>query len=162
MTFDEFENAAYEIADTFPEDFYRELNGGIIVKERALLHPADLHGDLFVLGEYHRDRYLGRFIVVYYGSFQRCYGPFTSSAPPCVREGGMPEQQRTHMDTDDMQGSRAGRTGMSDEAVRVRLRKVLLHEFRHHLESLAGERDLEIEDAINISRYTQRARRANL
>ncbi|MCD7763821.1 MAG: metallopeptidase family protein [Lachnospiraceae bacterium] len=162
MTFDEFETAAYEIADTFPEDFYRELNGGIIVKERALLHPADLHGDLFVLGEYHRDHYLGRFIVVYYGSFLRCYGPFTSPAPQCVREGSMPGQQNTHMETEKPREQRAGRTGMSDEAVRGKLRKVLLHEFRHHLESLAGERDLEIEDAINISRYAQRARQANL
>ncbi|MCD7884624.1 MAG: metallopeptidase family protein [Lachnospiraceae bacterium] len=121
MTFDEFETAAYEIADTFPADFYRELNGGIMVKTRALLHPADQHGDLFVLGEYHRDRYLGRFIVLYYGSFMRCCGTW------------------------------------DEEALRGKLRKVLLHEFRHHLESLAGERDLEIEDAMNISRYTKKA-----
>ncbi|MCD7957204.1 MAG: metallopeptidase family protein [Lachnospiraceae bacterium] len=125
MTFDEFETATYEIADTFPADFYRELNGGIMVKPRALLHPADLRGDLFVLGEYHRDRYLGRFIVLYYGSFMRCCGAW------------------------------------SDDALRVKLRKVLLHEFRHHLESLAGERDLEIEDAINISCYTKRARESS-
>ncbi|MCD7833444.1 MAG: metallopeptidase family protein [Lachnospiraceae bacterium] len=121
MTFDEFETAAYEIADTFPEDFYRELNGGIFVKEQAQLHPADLHGDLFVMGEYHRDYYLGRFIVLYYGSFMRCCGSWR------------------------------------EEALLEKIRKVLLHEFRHHLESLAGERDLEIEDAIQISQYTERA-----
>ncbi|MCD8104268.1 MAG: metallopeptidase family protein [Lachnospiraceae bacterium] len=121
MTFDEFETAAYEIADTFPEDFYRELNGGIIVKARALLHPADRNGDLFVLGEYHRDHYLGRFVVLYYGSFMRCCGTW------------------------------------SEAALREKMRKVLLHEFRHHLESLAGERDLEIEDAIHISQYTKKA-----
>ena len=28
--------------------------------------------------------------------------------------------------------------------------------FRHHLESLAGEKDLEIEDAIQIARYKER------
>ncbi|MCD7745435.1 MAG: metallopeptidase family protein [Lachnospiraceae bacterium] len=117
MTFEEFENAAYEIADTFPADFYRELNGGIIVKEQELIHPEARRGDLFVMGEYHRDYYLGRFIVIYYGSFRRCCGSF------------------------------------SEEALREKLRKVLLHEFRHHLESLAGERDLEIEDAVNLSRY---------
>ena len=36
--------------------------------------------------------------------------------------------------------------------------EVLLHEFRHHLESLAGERDLEIEDAVELTQY--RARKA--
>ncbi|MCC8067048.1 MAG: metallopeptidase family protein [Clostridiales bacterium] len=123
MTFDEFETAAYEIADTFPEAFFRDLNGGIIVKERALLHPAARNGDLFVLGEYHREYYLGRFVVLYYGSFLRCCG------------------------------------ALSDEALREKIRKVLLHEFRHHLESLAGERDLEIEDAIELSRYNSHKRK---
>ena len=33
---------------------------------------------------------------------------------------------------------------------------MLLHEFRHHLESLAGERDLEIEDAVAVSQYKYR------
>ena len=35
------------------------------------------------------------------------------------------------------------------------LRKVLVHEFTHHLESLAGERGLEIKDAINLAKYKQ-------
>ena len=46
----------------------------------------------------------------------------------------------------------------SDEELRVQIRKVLLHEFRHHLESLAGERDLEIEDAVNVSQYKAKKR----
>lgn len=87
----------------------------------AGLHPAALDHDLFVLGEYHHDRYLGRFIVLYYGSFVNCF--------TC-----------------------------SDEELRVQIRKVLLHEFRHHLESLAGERDLELEDAAELTQY--RARKA--
>ena len=45
---------------------------------------------------------------------------------------------------------------LEPEGMRERIRKVILHEFRHHLESLAGERDLEIEDEIEISRYKYR------
>ena len=37
--------------------------------------------------------------------------------------------------------------------LRKELRKTLLHEFRHHIESLAGERALEIEDKMNILKY---------
>ena len=37
-----------------------------------------------------------------------------------------------------------------------RLRKTLFHEFTHHLESLAGERDLEIKDAQDLAKYKQR------
>ena len=33
------------------------------------------------------------------------------------------------------------------------LRKLLAHELTHHLEALAGERDLEIQDEIDIENY---------
>ena len=122
MSFEEFEAAAYEIAETFPEDFFRELNGGVMVREDCREHPAAVDHDLFVMGEYHRDRYLGRFVVLYYGSFAQCFGY------------------------------------LSEDGLRERIRKVILHEFRHHLESLAGERDLEIEDAVQLAEYTVRKR----
>ncbi len=117
MSFEAFEEKAYEIADTFPEEFFRELNAGVMVREYSRLHPAAVDHDLFILGEYHRDRYLGRFVVLYYGSFEKCF------------------------------------PHLSDESLSVQIRKVLLHEFRHHLESLAGERDLEVEDQVELSQY---------
>ena len=40
-----------------------------MVRPQSRLHPAAVDGDLFILGEYRRDRHLGRFIVLYYGSF---------------------------------------------------------------------------------------------
>jgi len=39
------------------------------------------------------------------------------------------------------------------ERLRERLRSTLLHELTHHLESLAGERGLEIEDRRQIEEY---------
>jgi Uncharacterized protein conserved in bacteria len=36
------------------------------------------------------------------------------------------------------------------------LRRVLRHEFRHHVESLAGNRDLEIEDEKFINEFKQK------
>lgn len=41
----------------------------------------------------------------------------------------------------------------SREFIYTRLKKTLLHEFTHHLESLAGEKDLEIQDAQDLERY---------
>ncbi|MDP3385999.1 MAG: metallopeptidase family protein [Eubacteriales bacterium] len=45
---------------------------------------------------------------------------------------------------------------MSKESMRDKLSHTLKHEFVHHLESMAGERDLEIEDANFISDYLKR------
>ena len=41
------------------------------------------------------------------------------------------------------------------DALRERLKETLLHEFTHHLESLAGEKGLEIQDKIELQRYRQ-------
>ena len=42
---------------------------------------------------------------------------------------------------------------LSEEEYKERLKKTLFHEFTHHLESLAGERDLEIEDERQLAAY---------
>ncbi len=42
------------------------------------------------------------------------------------------------------------------EELRYELRRILRHEFRHHVESLAGNKDLEVEDAIFIQNYLNR------
>lgn len=117
ISLEEFETIVQEIIDTLPEDFFRELNGGVIVRQEEKLHPASVENDLFIMGEYQIRRYLGRFVVLYYGSFVRCCG------------------------------------GWPQEIFRKKVRRVILHEFRHHLESLAGERELEIEDAVEIAQY---------
>ena len=47
--------------------------------------------------------------------------------------------------------------GWMDEAqLREKLREVLRHEFRHHIEGLAGERGLEIEDEKQLREYFAR------
>ena len=45
------------------------------------------------------------------------------------------------------------------EEMRKNLKKLLAHELTHHLESLAGERDLEIEDEIDLDDYLSGAKR---
>ena len=43
--------------------------------------------------------------------------------------------------------------GDTREELYSNLKKLLAHELTHHLESLAGERDLEIEDERNLEDY---------
>jgi hypothetical protein len=47
---------------------------------------------------------------------------------------------------------------LSPDELKVELRGTLRHEFTHHLESLAGEKDLEIEDERQLARYRYRAK----
>ena len=45
---------------------------------------------------------------------------------------------------------------LSDEEMKNRLRSTLRHEFRHHIEALAGDRSLEIEDEVFLRDYLER------
>lgn len=43
--------------------------------------------------------------------------------------------------------------GLGQDEIYEKLKDTLLHEFTHHLESLAGERGLEIKDEIRLKKY---------
>ena len=114
-----FQLMAEEIAAELPEEFFKGLNGGIVIAEREKLHKKSMpEKPLYVLGEYNYGGHEGRYITLYYGSFMRVHG------------------------------------SKSGEAFKEELRKVMLHEFRHHLETRAGEHGLEYEDAAYIASYT--------
>jgi len=49
--------------------------------------------------------------------------------------------------------------GKSRQGMRASLKKLLKHELTHHLESLAGERDLEVEDEMDLDDYLRRTER---
>jgi hypothetical protein len=117
VTIDEAEAMLNEIAAELPPEFFKELNGGILLLPEKKLHPDHVHSDLFTLGEYHNTRNMGKFIIIYYGSMIRVFGHL----PPAQ--------------------------------FKEELRETLLHEFTHHLEFLAGERGLEIKDAIAMEKY---------
>lgn len=118
----EFNRILSEAADEMPPDFFDELNGGIRLLPEWKIHPEAVHGDLFILGEYHYDSVMGRYIVIYYGSFMRTYG------------------------------------NLEESLLRERIVHTLKHEFRHHLESMGGTKELEIEDKDQIGKYLKENR----
>jgi predicted Zn-dependent protease with MMP-like domain len=122
ITIDEAMAMLDDIYDGLPQDILTDLNGGVILSPDLKLHPAsDESHPLYILGEYHsQPRGLGRFIIIYYGSFAKT---FAHLKPNQLRE---------------------------------KLKKTLLHEFTHHLESLAGEKGLEIEDAHRLANYRRK------
>lgn len=117
---DEFLEMLDDIADEIPQEFYNGLNGGILLRPEAKLHPDSKPWKcLWVMGEYRRSATMGRSIYIYYGSFERLHGD------------------------------------LDKDALRKKVRHTVIHEFRHHLESLAGEHGLEMEDAYNLAKYKQ-------
>ena len=66
LSFDEAGDLLDQMAEEFPEEFYRDLSGGISLLPQAVEDPA---GEaLYIMGEYCNDM-MGRYINLYYGSF---------------------------------------------------------------------------------------------
>lgn len=120
VTIEEAQEMLDEIAESLPAEFYKELNGGILLIPEAKRSSHAIKDDLYTMGEYHHSGSMGRIIYIYYGSFERIYG------------------------------------NTSPENMKQRLKDTLLHEFTHHLESLAGEKGLEKKDAESLRKYQAR------
>ena len=126
LDLDDIQDILDELAEELPEAFYKELNGGILLIPDRKLSKDAIAGDLYVLGEYHHSFSMGRYICMYYGSFEALYGQ------------------------------------LPREEMKDRLRKTLRHEFTHHMESLGGLKDLEIEDERRLARYRYSAHKRKL
>lgn len=120
LSIEEVHEILNDLADEIPKELFEDLNGGITLVPDIKLSPAAQNHDLFILAQYHRGGFMGRYITVYYGSLRRVFGT-------------LPEEEFIS-----------------------KLRHVLRHEFRHHVESLAGNRDLEIEDEDFINSYLEK------
>lgn len=120
---DEFNFMLSDLIDELPQAFFRELHGGIIVSDESPQSEYSLNDDLYILGQY-RVNALGRQVVIFRGSFERCM------------------------------------SHLSEEGLKEKMREVLRHEFRHHMEFLSGihnSKSLEAEDRREIERYLANA-----
>lgn len=79
ITIDIVEALLNEIAEELPQTFFDMLNGGIILLPESKIHPNSVERALYIMGEYHRDRTMGCYIVIYYGSFMAVYGDLSKT-----------------------------------------------------------------------------------
>lgn len=72
LSTEEYGKIISELLDELPEDFFRELSGGVIVSEAQLIPDYARGDDLFTLGEYSVSSGI-RQVKLYKGSFDRVY-----------------------------------------------------------------------------------------
>ena len=117
LTFEEVGEILDVVAEKLPRELFKDLNGGVLLLPEACQDQDDSEHDIFTMGEYVHDE-MGRYIVIYYGSFVEIY------------EHLPPEQIRKELEEE--------------------LKETLIHELTHHIEDLAGECGLEIEDELEM------------
>ena len=74
IDFDEFTKIVEDEIKLLPSYVFEDLNGGVIVDEKAYLHPKRLADDLYIMGTYSTSPVMGKQIKIYYGSFAATMG----------------------------------------------------------------------------------------
>lgn len=74
MELDEVEAMLEEILEGFPQELFQDLNGGILLLPESKRNSDPRLHQLYILGEYHSGGTMGRYIVLYFGSFQAVFG----------------------------------------------------------------------------------------
>ena len=74
ISIDEMEYLLDELSQELPQEFYKDLNGGILLLPEARISPEARQNDLYTLGLYRYSHSMGRYITIYYGSFARIFG----------------------------------------------------------------------------------------
>ena len=97
ITIEEYRKIISELLDELPEEFFRELSGGVIVSEAAAI-PDYAHGDdIRTLGLY--KVFSGvRQIIMYKGSFDRVYPHVDADEAREVLRGVLRHEFRHHME----------------------------------------------------------------
>lgn len=97
MLLKEFKQIVEELLDELPEEFFRELSGGVLVSEAALAPDYAQGDDLFVLGQY--SVFSGvRQIVIYKGSFDRAHPDAEGEEAKGILRGVVRHEFRHHLE----------------------------------------------------------------
>ena len=98
ISVEEYKRIVSELLDELPSEFFRELTGGVIMSEAAIV-PEYAHGnDLYTLGHY--KVYHGiRQIVMYKGSFDRTYPHANADEAKGILRGILRHEFRHHMES---------------------------------------------------------------
>ena len=86
-----------ELLDEFPEEFFRELTGGVIMSEALVIPDYARGNDLYTLGQY--QVYAGvRQIVMFKGSFDRVYPWADAGRAREILRGVLRHEFRHHLE----------------------------------------------------------------
>lgn len=95
---EEYKRIISELLDELPEEFFRDLTGGVIVSEASMIPDYAQGNDLYTMGMY--KIYSGiRQIVMYKGSFDRVYHYADSAQAKDILRGILRHEFRHHLES---------------------------------------------------------------
>ena len=97
ISIEEYRKIVSELLDELPEEFFRELSGGVIVSEALVIPDYAKGNDLYTMGNY--QIYSGvRQIVLFKGSFDRAYPQVDATEARNILRGILRHEFRHHLE----------------------------------------------------------------
>ncbi len=97
ISLEQYKTIVSELLDELPEEFFRELTGGVIVSEAAEIPDYARGGNLYTLGQY--QVYSGvRQIVMFKGSFDRVHPRADTAEARELLRGVLRHEFRHHLE----------------------------------------------------------------
>ena len=95
---EEYRNIVSDLMDELPEEFFRDLSGGVIVSEASALADYAVRNDVYLMGEYLV--YSGiRQIVLFKGSFDRVCPLADADEAKRILRGVLRHEFRHHLES---------------------------------------------------------------
>ena len=98
LSIGEYRNIISELLDELPEEFFRELSGGVIVSEALVIPDYARRNDLYTMGQYQVSSGM-RQIVLYKGSFDRIYPQANEAEVRDLLRGILRHEFRHHLES---------------------------------------------------------------
>ena len=93
----EYRSIVTELMDEFPDEFFRELSGGVIVSDALVIPDYARDHDLYTMGQY--QVYSGiRQIVLFKGSFDRTHPQADATEAKELLRGVLRHELRHHLE----------------------------------------------------------------
>ena len=98
LTLEEYRQIVSELMDELPEEFFRELTGGVVVSTALVIPDYARNNDIYVLGQY--QVYSGvRQIVMFKGSFDQVYPQADAEQARNILRGTLRHEFRHHLES---------------------------------------------------------------
>ncbi len=97
LRMEEYKSIISDLLDELPEEFFRELTGGVIVSGAAVVPDYARDGDLCTLGLYRVDSGI-RQIILYKGSFDRVHPRADAEEARRILRGVVRHEFRHHLE----------------------------------------------------------------
>lgn len=98
ISIEEYRKIVFELMDELPDEFFRELSGGVVVSEELAIPEYARGNDIYTLGQYQVFSRV-RQITMFKGSFDRVYPQADAAQARDILRGVLRHEMRHHLES---------------------------------------------------------------